>query len=500
MADAYIGIPVSDLTEATQVTEEDLLLLEQASTPKKLTGKTLIAYLAKMLDGHGGIKTIAKTGTSGLVDTYTITLADGAKSSFAVTNGAKGDPGDAGHVWIKYASQKPTEESYSMSEIPDAWIGICPSNAETAPTSWREYTWFRWKGDPGPVGQTPRLSIGAVTSVGYDEPAEASISGTPENPVLSLWIPKGRDGADGEYSSDWAENSSENTGYVRNRTHYVASVENYKFSAEVSMGSGINAPFASSEGVSLNYGVMHRVLFDDVEYFCRSQDIVGVLGTNVPALGNLSLLSKSSYEDTGEPFALYIMGGTGYLTAPDYSGRSVVLTVCEAEVVEKLDNKYLDAVWTATKTDRGIDGIILSEQDLSFTNSMLLLSKFPNRGLVDGGTYTVTWKGTDYECVCFTQDGAQHLGNGALNSVYGGEEVPFCFVSYGGSSVFVYKDTDTAETVTAKIVGHREVILEKLPAEFMPDVLPYVVLQSPNGSKFKVTVSDAGVLSAVSAS
>lgn len=43
-----------------------------------------------------GISSISKTGTSGLVDTYTIVLTDGTKSTFTVTNGAKGDKGDTG--------------------------------------------------------------------------------------------------------------------------------------------------------------------------------------------------------------------------------------------------------------------------------------------------------------------------------------------------------------------------------------------------------------------
>lgn len=49
-----------------------------------------------MLKGQEGqsIKEIKKTGTSGIVDTYTITLTDGTTSTFTVTNGAKGDPGD----------------------------------------------------------------------------------------------------------------------------------------------------------------------------------------------------------------------------------------------------------------------------------------------------------------------------------------------------------------------------------------------------------------------
>jgi hypothetical protein len=42
--------------------------------------------LVKGVDGEG-IESIEKTGTSGLVDTYTITYTDGAKTTFTVTNG-----------------------------------------------------------------------------------------------------------------------------------------------------------------------------------------------------------------------------------------------------------------------------------------------------------------------------------------------------------------------------------------------------------------------------
>lgn len=41
-----------------------------------------------------GISSISKIGTSGLVDTYTIRFNDGTTSTFTVTNGAKGDKGD----------------------------------------------------------------------------------------------------------------------------------------------------------------------------------------------------------------------------------------------------------------------------------------------------------------------------------------------------------------------------------------------------------------------
>ena len=47
----------------------------------------------------------------------------------------------------------------------------------------------------GPVGETPDISIGTVTTVEPGEPAAASMSGTPEAPVLNLSIPKGLVGA-----------------------------------------------------------------------------------------------------------------------------------------------------------------------------------------------------------------------------------------------------------------------------------------------------------------
>ena len=43
-----------------------------------------------------GIASIVKTGTAGLVDTYTITCTDGGTTTYTVTNGAQGQPGQKG--------------------------------------------------------------------------------------------------------------------------------------------------------------------------------------------------------------------------------------------------------------------------------------------------------------------------------------------------------------------------------------------------------------------
>ena len=58
-----------------------------------------------------GISSIAKTGTSGNVDTYTITLTNGSKSTFTVTNGAKGANGANGTVSYSVVSEIPSDLS-----------------------------------------------------------------------------------------------------------------------------------------------------------------------------------------------------------------------------------------------------------------------------------------------------------------------------------------------------------------------------------------------------
>lgn len=184
---------ISELVAAPSVTPDSLFVLQQDGTAKKLTAQVLENWLVSFADGHGGIQSIMKKSTSGLVDTYRITLADtttfdfmvtngkginsvskvstsglvdtyriafndGTSSTFTVTNGEKGDKGDRADIWVKYASQKPTASSHSFGDVPDSWIGIATGhNMDTAPTDWQQYTWFQWKGEKGDTGDPATL-------------------------------------------------------------------------------------------------------------------------------------------------------------------------------------------------------------------------------------------------------------------------------------------------------------------------------------------------------
>ena len=188
---------ISELIAASQVTPTDLFVLEQSGTAKKLTGLTLENWLLSMADGHGGIHSIVKIGTSGLEDTYRITLADtttfdfvvtngiginsitktgtsglvdtyeikynnGTSGTFTVTNGAKGDKGDNTYTHIKYASQEPTASNHSMGDVPDKWIGFYWGSSSTAPTDWTQYKWYQFKGDKGDTGSPATLRSATV--------------------------------------------------------------------------------------------------------------------------------------------------------------------------------------------------------------------------------------------------------------------------------------------------------------------------------------------------
>ena len=189
---------ISELIAAEQIKAADLFVLEQDSAAKKLTGQILLNWLTAAADGHGGISSIVKQSTSGLTDTYRITLADtttfdftvkngrsistiakvsasglvdtyrityndSTTSKFTITNGAKGDKGDNAYVWIRYASQKPTAASHSFGVLPDNWMGVYSGNSATAPTDWTKYQWFEIKGEKGDTGNPATLNNSAIS-------------------------------------------------------------------------------------------------------------------------------------------------------------------------------------------------------------------------------------------------------------------------------------------------------------------------------------------------
>ena len=74
-------------------------------------------------DDGVGIASISKTGTAGLVDTYTITYTDGDTDTFTVTNGANGVTGNKWYTGTAISGKSVNPTIFSGSGITEANVG-----------------------------------------------------------------------------------------------------------------------------------------------------------------------------------------------------------------------------------------------------------------------------------------------------------------------------------------------------------------------------------------
>lgn len=217
--------PIGALPTAENIADDDNFVLEQNSTAKRMTGKTLVSFLLNRLNGRGGIKSIVKVTSTGLVDlydinytdgtsqrititngrgitgidkvstngnadTYAIRYNDGTSTQFTVFNGANGKDGEDAYVWVRYASLQPSNANPSFGEVPDRWMGVYSGPDATAPKEWSAYNWYDTKGERGlsiyrvnginrplyrysyddlitPADHTPKVGDLVITTDGY---------------------------------------------------------------------------------------------------------------------------------------------------------------------------------------------------------------------------------------------------------------------------------------------------------------------------------------------
>ena len=108
--------------------------------------------------------------------------------------GEKGDKGDKGDTGAT-GPQGPTGETGPQGPVgpagKDGAQGPKGDTGEQGP-----------QGPKGDTGATPNIQIGTVQTLEPGQKATASMTGTPENPLLNLGIPKGEKGEQGEGSED----------------------------------------------------------------------------------------------------------------------------------------------------------------------------------------------------------------------------------------------------------------------------------------------------------
>lgn len=150
-----------------------------------------------------GISSITKTGTAGLVDTYTISLTNGQSNTFTVTNGAQGPQGATGatgatpqitaQVTTLAAGSNATVSQTGTAEQPVLTFGIPRGNTGEQGVQGIQGE----KGDTGATGATPQITVQVQGLAAGSQPT-VSQTGTAENPTITLGIPAGATGAQGQ--------------------------------------------------------------------------------------------------------------------------------------------------------------------------------------------------------------------------------------------------------------------------------------------------------------
>lgn len=119
-------------------------------------------------------------------------------------------------------------------------------------------------GAPGPVGATPNIQIGTVETLAAGSAATASMTGTAENPMLNLGIPKGADGQPGADGKDGLDGSpgadgksayqyAQDGGYTGTEAEFAAKLAQEKFANPnaLTFTGAVTGSYDGSEAVSV---------------------------------------------------------------------------------------------------------------------------------------------------------------------------------------------------------------------------------------------------------
>lgn len=167
--------------------EEKIGDLSELTTKAKENLVAAINEAAKT--GSGGAGSIEMQVSGGYIQ-YSTDGGETWENLIAVEDlkgkdGEDGQPGTNGHTPVITA-----EKSGKVTTIKADGVTIATVNDGTDGTDGAQ-------GPTGDTGATPDIQIGTVTTLPAGSDATASMSGTAENPMLNLGIPKGADGASG---------------------------------------------------------------------------------------------------------------------------------------------------------------------------------------------------------------------------------------------------------------------------------------------------------------
>ena len=254
---------------------------------------------------------------------------------------------------------------------------------------------------------------------------------------------------------------------------------------------------------------LHTVTWDGTVYECTGHKSSGNYN-GAPFIlsyvgnGSMGGFTKEfgSSEDTGEPFLYEVV----FFPTENYLVNQIIANVKSTEVSLKIEcpvptdnrmpTKFLPP--SVPYVEEGLTDFLpeCSPSYIEDEGGFMVASS----ALIEvGKNYVVNWNGVEYHCagidVGAVVPGAVGLGDGAPFEIPEGNGEPFAIVTgaYPGMLVIFPIDGTTDLTISIYQDG---VKINKLPAVLLPDDATELILNSPGGKKFAITVSDDGALTA----
>lgn len=182
-------------------------------------------------------------------------------------------------------------------------------------------------GPAGADGATPNLQIGAVETLDAGSDATASITGTAENPLLNLGIPKGVDGAGGGGDEEW---------------ELIADVTTAELVVSVFINADLGGqPFALKKAILSLETKTERI--DEVSYTGAKRVSIDVNGTSA-FYGN-TLLSSA---DSVRPSRAFIEVQNGELFGEAIALLGINSGVIRSPVVTRIEAETINSVKFST--------------------------------------------------------------------------------------------------------------------------------------------------------
>ena len=341
-------------------------------------------------------------------------------------------------------------------------------------------------------------SLDALTAKGVNVPEGANSN---DLATLIAAVPTGGGGV----QSDWNVNDESDPAYIKNRPFYRIATESVLVDVVTDFvdigGPGLSLDACFEE--TIVEGCNYTVVFDGIEYQRTALAFEGV-----PYVGNAGIMGL---DDTGEPFFLFSPYGPdgGTETYSSSAGEHSIKVTGTHEEIKKLDADLIESVvWPGD----GADSVVLNSR----TNKAL--------GMLSTASGDGSWAygfASHAEGVSEAHGTASHAeGASEAHGFYSHSEGLACKAggqrahAEGWGTIATSDNQHThgrwnvedAAGTYAHIVGNGTGSTKRSNAHTLDwDGNAWyagtvegtaVILKSPNGTRYKVTVSDSGALSA----